>query len=80
MAMKEDLMGGDIARNAEILREVLGGAKGPKRDIVALNAGAALYVAGLAKNLKEGSQLAVKALESGAAKKTLADWIAFTRK
>ena len=79
MAMKEDLMGGDIARNAEILREIFDGAKGPKRDIVALNAGAALYVAGLAKNLKEGSQLAMKALESGAAKKTLQDWVAFTR-
>jgi anthranilate phosphoribosyltransferase len=79
MAMKEDLMGGDIARNAAILTEIFGGAKGPRRDIVALNAGAALYVAGLAKNLKEGSQMAMKALESGAAKKTLEDWIAFTK-
>jgi anthranilate phosphoribosyltransferase len=79
MAMKEDLSGGDIARNAEILREIFDGAKGPKRDIVTLNAGAALYVAGLAKTLKEGTVLATQALESGAAKKTLSDWIDFTK-
>jgi anthranilate phosphoribosyltransferase len=78
LATLEDLQGGDIARNAEVLREVLSGAKGPKRDIVMLNAGAALYVAGLAKNIKEGTALAAKAIDSGAAAKTLEEWAAIT--
>jgi anthranilate phosphoribosyltransferase len=84
LATKEDLLGGDIARNAAILREIFEGAKGksagPRRDIVTLNAGAALYVAGIAKTLKEGTQLAAKAIDEGKAKKTLEDWIAFTKK
>jgi anthranilate phosphoribosyltransferase len=79
LATKEDLQGGDIARNAEIIREILGGAKGPKRDIVLLNAGAALYVAGLAKSLKEGVAQAAQAIDSGKAQETLAKWAAFTK-
>ena len=79
LATKEDLLGGDIGRNAEIVREVLAGAKGPKRDIVVLNAGAALYVAGLAKSIKEGAAQAAQAIDSGKAKETLAKWAAFTK-
>jgi anthranilate phosphoribosyltransferase len=79
LATREDLLGGDIARNAEILREIFAGAKGPRRDIVVLNAGAALYVAGLAKSIKDGAALAAKALDEGKAAKTLADWAAFTK-
>ena len=79
LATKEDLLGGDIARNAQILREIFDGARGPKRDIVTLNAGAALYVAGLAKTLKEGTQLAAKAIDEGKAKETLAKWVQFTK-
>jgi len=80
LATREDLQGGDIARNAEVLREVLSGAKGPKRDIVLLNAGAALYVAGLAGSIKEGAALAATAIDSGKAAKTLSEWAAITHK
>jgi anthranilate phosphoribosyltransferase len=79
LATREDLQGGDIARNAEVLREVLNGAKGPKRDIVLLNAGAALYVAGLAKSIKDGAALAAKTIDEGKAARTLSDWAGFTR-
>ncbi len=79
LATREDLLGGDVARNAEIIREILSGAKGPRRDIVVLNAGAALYVAGLAKSIKEGAALAAKAIDEGAAKATLEKWAAFTK-
>jgi anthranilate phosphoribosyltransferase len=79
LATREDLQGGDIARNAEVLREIFAGAKGPKRDIVLLNAGAALYVAGMAKSIKEGTALAAKAIDEGKAAKTLADWVGFTK-
>jgi len=79
LATREDLQGGDIARNAEVLREVLSGAKGPKRDIVLLNAGAALYVAGIAGSIKEGAALAAKAIDEGKAAKTLEEWAKVTR-
>ena len=79
LATREDLQGGDIARNAEILREIFAGAKGPKRDIVLLNAGAALYVAGIASSIKDGAHLAAKAIDEGKAAKTLAAWAAYTK-
>lgn len=79
LATREDLQGGDIVRNAEVLREVLGGAKGPKRDIVLLNAGAALYVAGVAGSIKEGAALAAKAIDEGKAAATLDAWAKVTR-
>lgn len=79
LATREDLLGGDIARNAEILRGIFAGEKGPRRDITVLNAGAALYVAGLAASIKDGAALAAKAIDEGKAAKTLADWAAFTK-
>jgi anthranilate phosphoribosyltransferase len=79
LATREDLQGGDIARNAEVLREVLNGARGPKRDIVLLNAGAALYVAGLAGSIKEGTALAAQAIDAGKAAATLDAWAQLTR-
>jgi anthranilate phosphoribosyltransferase len=79
LATREDLQGGDIARNAEVLREVLSGAKGPKRDIVLLNAGAALYVAGIAASIKEGAALAAKAIDEGKAAATLEAWVKVTK-
>jgi len=63
----ESLAGGDGARNAEIAREILRGAKGARRDIVTMNAAAGLVAAGIAKNLKAGVEMARKAIDSGAA-------------
>lgn len=76
---KADLMGGDAARNAGLIRGILEGKKGAPLDIVLLNAGAALYVAGLAPDLKGGVALARKSVETGAAKRVLEGWIARSR-
>ena len=63
-----DLRGGDKFANAEIIRRILrGDERGPKRDAVLLNAGAALFVAGKAKSIAEGWELAGKTIDSGAA-------------
>jgi anthranilate phosphoribosyltransferase len=67
-----DLKGGDADFNAAALRAVLDGAKNPYRDIAVINAAAAFVVAGKAKDLKEGASLAQNALDSGAARNTLA--------
>jgi anthranilate phosphoribosyltransferase len=66
-ARLEDLIGGDTAENAAAIRETLAGAPGPLRDIVLLNAAAALVVADNAATLREGADLAAQAIESGAA-------------
>ena len=70
-----DLKGGDAARNAAIIRGALEGKKGPALDIILLNAGAALYVAGLAPDLKGGVALARKSVDSGAAQHALEAWV-----
>ena len=75
----EDLLGGDAARNAEIARAILGGEKGPRRDVVLLNAAAALLVAGVVENLHEGVRRAAGALDSGSAQNVLERFAAFTR-
>ena len=67
----KDLVGGTAPENAAMLREVLGGAKGPIRDVVLLNAAAVLVVAGVAKDLKEGLAKAAKSVDSKAALKKL---------
>jgi len=61
----EALRGGSPADNAEIATEVLGGARGPRRDVVLLNAAAALVVAGRATSLREGASQAAEALDDG---------------
>lgn len=67
-AMLADLAGGDRAANAEIVRQLLAGKlHGPKRDAVLLNAGAALFVAGMSKSFAEGWLLAAEVLDSGQA-------------
>lgn len=66
-----DIKGGDPAYNAEALRQLLAGEKSAYRDIVLLNAGAALVVAGRADNLKLGAELAAQEIDSGRAKATL---------
>ncbi len=74
-----DLAGGDAARNAEIAREILAGEKGPRREIVLLNAAAALHVAGAAADLSLGVSRAAESIDSGSAERTLERLIAFTR-
>ena len=64
-----DLKGGDAAANAAIAREILGGARGPKRDAVLLNAAAALVVARRAADLREGLSRAAAAIDDGRAAK-----------
>ena len=68
---KEDLKGGTPAENAQITIEILKGAKGHKRNAVLLNAGAALYIGGKAKDMKEGVALASELIDSGKAQETL---------
>jgi anthranilate phosphoribosyltransferase len=70
-ASPEDLKGGDAAVNADIVRRVLEGRRGPTRDVVLLNAGAALFVAGRAASIAEGIRLAGDAIDSGAVRTTL---------
>src|SRR5271163_3563968 len=73
VASLEQLRGGDTAaENAAILEMILQGEKGPKRDVVLLNAAGALTVAGVASDLRDGVARAVEAIDSGAATKTLA--------
>jgi len=62
-----DISGGDAAENAAIVREVLSGKKSPRRDVVLLNAAAALVAAGRANHLAEAISLAAKSIDSGAA-------------
>ncbi|MGV8072969.1 MAG: anthranilate phosphoribosyltransferase [Syntrophobacteraceae bacterium] len=77
-AKAEDLTGGDPAVNAEITRRILSGERGPKRDVVVVNASAALVAAGVAKDLQEGVKLAENAIYSGAASAKLDGLIRFT--
>ncbi len=75
----EDIVGGDAKENANIVRQILDGAKGPKRDMVLLNASAAFVAAGLCDNFKEGIQIAADSIDSGKAKNKLDQLIEFTR-
>jgi anthranilate phosphoribosyltransferase len=70
-AAPEALQGGDAAENARIARDVLNGGRGAARDIVLLNAGASLLIAGAAHDVTHGIGLAAAALDSGAAAATL---------
>ncbi len=74
----EDLRGGDAVANATIVREVLSGATGPKRDIVLLNAAFSLVAAGTAVTLPEGVAMAAEAVDSGRALVQLEKLIAMT--
>jgi anthranilate phosphoribosyltransferase len=76
----EALKGGDPAFNADAVTGMLNGATGPYRDIVLLNAAAALIVAGKAADLKAGVKLAAEAIASGKAKATLAALVATSTK
>ncbi len=77
-ATVEDLAGGSPADNARIALSILHGERSPRRDIVTLNAGAALYLAGRAERLDEGVELASAAIASGKAYAKLKEISAFT--
>jgi len=70
-AASADLCGGDASENAAIVRQVLDGRPGPHRDIVAVNAGAALFIAGKASSVADGIRAAQSAIDSGEARATL---------
>jgi anthranilate phosphoribosyltransferase len=74
-----DLQGGDREENAQIIRQVLGGEQGPRRDIVLMNAAAALVVGGKARELKEGVGLAAQSIDAGAAARKLAQLVALSQ-
>src|SRR5437868_6398432 len=77
-ARLDELKGAEPAHNAALMREVLGGARGPLRDIVLLNSGAALVVAGRADNLRHGAEMAAETIDSGAARQVLDKLVAMT--
>jgi anthranilate phosphoribosyltransferase len=68
-ATLEEIAGGDAAHNAALIREVLAGKKSARRDVVLLNAAAALVAAGRADHLRDAVPLAVTAIDSGAAER-----------
>jgi len=75
-----ELAGGDALANAAILFEIVSGVKGPKRDIVLLNAAAALVAAGIAGDLKEGVAQGAEAIDCGRARATLESLREFGRR
>lgn len=74
-----DLRGGSPRENARIIREILAGERGACRDIVLMNAGAAIYIGGQAKDLREGIGLAAQSIDSGNARARLDALIEATR-
>ena len=72
---KEELKGGTPSENAQITLDILNGVKGHKRNAVLLNAGAALYIGGKAKDMREGVALAAELIDSGKALATLQKFI-----
>ena len=70
-AEKSALLGGDAMHNAGIVRAILDGESGPRRDIVVANAAAGLMAAGLAEDLRSGVKLAIESIDSGAARAKL---------
>jgi anthranilate phosphoribosyltransferase len=77
-ATLQDLAGGDATENAAIIRTILRGEKSPRRDVVILNAAAALVAAGKADRIAEAVPLAVRSIDSGAAAKKLDTLASFT--
>jgi anthranilate phosphoribosyltransferase len=74
----EEIRGGTAAENAALIRRILAGEPGPPRDIVVVNAAAALVAVGIAANFRDGANLASAAISSGAAAERLVSLIAFT--
>ena len=74
-----DLRGGDREQNADIIRRILAGEPGPRRDMVLVNAGAALVAGGRARDFKEGAEVAAHSIDSGAARDRLDALVALSR-
>src|SRR5260370_19730911 len=77
-ARLEAIRGGSPMENAAIIQQTFTGECGPRRDIIVINAAAALVAAGVADNFMEGAELAARTLSSGAAQEKLADLKKFT--
>ncbi len=75
---KFELTGGTPKENAEITRSILRGERGPQREIVLMNAGAGLYIAGKADSMSEGIRLAAELIDSGTAQKKLEELIKYS--
>ena len=75
----EAIKGGNPRENAQIIRDIVDGEKGPKRDMVILNSAAAFVAAGLASDFKEGFERANDSIDSGRAREKLDSLIAFTQ-
>ena len=71
----QDLQGGEPSENAKLIKNILNGSTGPKRDIVLLNAAAGIVVGGKAKSLKEGMEKATESIDSGAANEIMSKLI-----
>lgn len=78
-ATVDDLRGGDAEEGARIAHAVLAGETGPRRDVVLLNAGAALEIAGAAASIAEGMTIAARSIDEGAAAAALERWVAVSR-
>jgi anthranilate phosphoribosyltransferase len=76
----KDLQGGDREQNAQIIRGILQGEPGPRRDIVLMNAAAALVAGARARDLKEGVALAAQAIDSRGAARKLEDLVGLSRR
>jgi anthranilate phosphoribosyltransferase len=78
-AALEEIVGGNAEENATIVRDILDGEKGPKRDMVLLNASAAFVAAGRCDNFKEGIEIAMEVIDSNSARKKLDKLVDFTQ-
>ena len=78
-AHQEHIRGGNAAQNAQIVRDILDGERGPKRDMVLLNAAAAFVAAGLDEDLRAGMDRASESIDSGCAKEKLTQVVTFTQ-
>jgi anthranilate phosphoribosyltransferase len=77
-ATLDEISGGDAAANADIIRGILGGEKTPRRDVVLLNAAAALVAAARVDHLADALPLASKSVDSGAAASKMEAMVRFT--
>jgi anthranilate phosphoribosyltransferase len=75
-----DLRGGDREQNAQMIRAILDGEPGPRRDVVLINAAAALVAGARARDLKEGVSLAAQSIDTGAARARLEALVQVSRK
>ncbi len=75
-----DIKGGTVEENAAIVKKVIEGEKGPRQDVVLLNASAALIAGGMAKDFKDGIEIARSSIESGKAKEKLEKLVEFTNR